>query len=377
MEHTELVELTKRLIHPAVFETIREPLLVLDPRLEVVAANRSFYEGFDESPDDVIARPIFSLGNGQWEIPSLRELLEKVLPREDEFNGFQVDHDFPSIGRRIFHLNARGIVTDASKPRLILLAFEDITTKVWADRKRKSRSQDLERSNADLEQFSIIASHDLQAPLNRISSFADLLVASANERLTDQERGYLEKLLAQTRRMRQLMQDLLLFAKVAERDLPFERVDLGEVMRDVLGELQPDIAGAAARIDIGELPIIKGRKFQLRQMFHNLIENSIKYRRTDVPLIVKVTGSVGPDGAVTLSFRDNGTGFKAEEANVIFEPFRRLPGHANEYKGTGMGLAICDRVMENHAGAISASGQPGEGAIFTATFPPANGGASS
>src|SRR5688572_397597 len=108
MERNELQELSKRLIHPAVFDTIREPLLILEPRLEVVAANTSFYTAFDEVAEDVIGRPIFALGNGQWDIPSLRELLECVLPRDNEFNGFQVDHDFPSIGRRIFHLNARG-----------------------------------------------------------------------------------------------------------------------------------------------------------------------------------------------------------------------------------------------------------------------------
>ena len=370
MEHVELVELTKRLIHPAVFETIREPLLILDPRLEVVAANTSFYNSFDESPEDVIARPIFSLGNGQWDIPSLRELLEKVLPRSDEFNGFQVDHNFPSIGRRIFHLNARGIVTDASNPRLILLAFEDITAKVWADRQIKNRTQDLERSNADLEQFSNIAAHDLQSPLNRISSYSDLLFASANDRLNEKEKGYLGKLQAQAKRMRLLMQDLLLFAKVAELDLPFEQVDLKDVLQEVLNELQPEITAAGARIESVELPIIKGRTFQLRQMFHNLIENSLKYRRKGVPLLIKVMGSVGPDRALKLSFSDNGIGFKQEEAKVIFEPFQRLHGHSNEYKGTGMGLAISHRIMESHSGSIFASGLPGEGATFTASFPP-------
>lgn len=366
---TEVEKFARRLSHPAIFDTVREPMLVLDERFRVIRASASFYSCFNEKPKSVLGRPVFSLGNGQWDMPALHELLESLLSQKKSFNDFQVDCTFPSIGRRIFYLNAREIIPESASPRLILLAFQDMTHKFGANHRLKRRISDLERSNMDLEQFANIVSHDLQSPLNRISSFADLMASSAKDRLTDKEKAYLASLQTQSRRMRFLIQDLLFFAKIATQDQPIEEVDISELVNEVLGNLQEEINGTHAKLEIGDLPVLKGRKFQLRQLFQNLIENSLKYRRKDVPPVITIKGIMDADGNVQLALRDNGIGFKQQEAEQIFEPFHRLHGSGNEYRGTGMGLTICRRIIENHGGRIEAKGEPGKGSTFIIRFP--------
>jgi len=369
MLKAEIEGFARRIAHPAIFDTVREPLLVLDDEFNVIRASASFYRVFDERAESVLGRSLFSLGNNLWDISSLHEILEKVLPERSSFDDFQVDQVFPSIGRRVFHLNAREIAPEEASPRFILLAFQDITQKVWADHRLKEKSADLERSNSDLEQFASIASHDLQSPLNKISSFTDLLAKSAKERLTDQEKSYLEVLDRQSQRMRLLMQDLLVFAEIASHDQPLEDVDLAAVLNDVLSNLQAEVTHSGAKIEIGKLPCVRGRKSRLMQLLLNLIQNALKYRKKDVPPLISVSSNSEADGALVLSVKDNGIGFEQEDAKQIFQPFRRLHGSGSEYKGTGMGLAICHRVMADHGGSIKAVSTPGEGTTFFATFP--------
>jgi two-component system CheB/CheR fusion protein len=369
MLRVQAEEFARRIAHPAIFDTVREPLLVLDDEFQVIRASASFYRVFDESAENVLGRSLFSLGDNLWDIPSLHDILEKVLPERSSFDDFQVDQIFPSIGRRVFHLNAREIVSEKASPRFILLAFQDITQKVWADRRLKKKSAELERSNSELEQFASIAAHDLQSPLNKISSFTDLLTTSANERLTDQEKSYLEMLSRQSQRMRLLMQDLLVFAEIASQDQPLEDVDLATLVNDVISNLQNEVTESNAKIEIGKLTRVRGRKARLMQLLQNLIQNALKYRKKDVPPLIFVSSNLREDGALVLSVKDNGIGFEQKYAEQIFEPFRRLHGSGSEYKGTGMGLAICHRVMADHGGSIRALSTPGQGATFFSTFP--------
>ncbi len=369
MLQLEAEDFARRIAHPAIFDTVREPLLVLNDEFLIIRASKSFYRVFDESAENVLGRSLFSLGDNLWDIPSLHDILEKVLPERSSFDDFQVDQIFPSIGRRVFHLNAREVLPEKASPRFILLAFQDITQKVRADRRLKEKSVELERSNSDLEQFATIAAHDLQSPLNKISSFTDLLAISAKDRLTDQEKTYLEMLDRQSQRMRLLMQDLLVFAEIASRDQPLEEVDLAALLQDVLGNLQAEVTHSEAKIEIGKLGSVKGRKSRLMQLLQNLIQNALKYRKKDVPPLILVDSHLEADGTLSLSVKDHGIGFDQKNADEIFEPFRRLHGSGSAYKGTGMGLAICHRVMADHGGSIRAVSKPGEGATFYVTFP--------
>lgn len=362
-------ELVYRLVHPAVFDTIREPLLILDASLSVLAANPAFYRTFDEAPKTVIGRGVFDLGDRQWDIPELRSLLESVLPLQRKFESFEIDHDFPSIGRHVFHLNAREIVPEETSPRVILLAFEDVTQRIWLTRRSDEAAAELQRSNSDLAQFSNMAAHDMQAPLNKIASFLDLATHSAGDRLTDKEKGFIETAKTQTDRMSMLLQDLLVFGKLASGSHPLEDVDIGRIVSDVEENLHEEIQIAGGEFEIGPLPVIKGKRFQIRQLVRNLIENSLKYRRKDVTPKIRISADTGSDGRVDLSVQDNGIGFSADQAEIIFEPFRRLHGSGSGYKGTGMGLAICRRVMEGHSGSIRGEGSPDRGARFVASFP--------
>jgi two-component system CheB/CheR fusion protein len=367
MEVKDLESISYRINGLAIFETVREPMVVLDSRLRVIMTNRAFYRVFKTDAENTLGRSIYQLGNNQWDIPELHELLENILPSSKTFDGFHVEHTFPEIGHRIFLLNAREIIPESSPPRLILLAFEDITDRVAADRQKEGRTRELERANDKLENFAMSAAHDLQSPLNKIATYVDLLVESFHNRLSDQEKKYVEHLKSQPNKMRLLINDLLMFAQVSSKSFPIEIVSLNAIIQDALNSLSDEIRGANATIRVGTLPTMKGRKFQLRQLFINLLTNALKYRKADTPLVVTIDVQNVQDGCIRLYVKDNGIGFDGQKAEEIFEPLRRL--HGREYAGTGLGLAICRRAAEDHGGRICAESTPGGGATFIVSFP--------
>jgi PAS domain S-box-containing protein len=153
-----------------IVETVRESLLVLDPDLKIISANNSFYQTFKVAPENTIGQFLYDLGNRQWDIPRLRILLEEILPGETEVRDFEVEHEFLTIGRHTMLLNARRIIRENSRSHLILLAIEDITMRRCAEEKLKNLANELERSNAELEHFAYLASHDLKSPILAIGS---------------------------------------------------------------------------------------------------------------------------------------------------------------------------------------------------------------
>lgn len=232
----------------------------------------------------------------------------------------------------------------------------------------KALVQDLARSNQALEEFAYMASHDLREPLIAITSFGDLLRDEYGEELTGEGREYLQRIQKAAGRLRELVDDLLAYSRVNAGERRFIPLDLRRLVDEVAGELKAGLEAADGRVTTGELPEIEADEPRMRQLFLNLIGNAIKYRRPGVPLRVTIeTRDAGADG-VEIVVRDNGIGFEQGYAEQILEAFERLhTRHA--YDGTGVGLAICRRVVEQHGGTLRAEGTPDEGAAFYITLP--------
>jgi signal transduction histidine kinase len=226
----------------------------------------------------------------------------------------------------------------------------------------------LEQSNRDLEHFAYVASHDLQEPLRKIQAFSDRVTKHYAERLDDQGRDYLSRMSGAAARMQRLIEDLLSLSRVTTKRNAIEPIELGALAREVLGDLEFRIHSTKGRVELGELPRIAGDPVQIRQLFQNLIGNALQFHRPDAPPVVTVSAARRDAYTVELRFADNGIGFEGKDAAKVFLPFQRLHGRA-QYEGTGIGLTICQKIVERHGGTIRAESTPGEGSRFVVTLP--------
>ena len=255
-----------------------------------------------------------------------------------------------------------------------LVATNDTLRAEVAERKRAEQREraaavELRRSNGELEKFAYVASHDLQEPLRKIQAFGDRLSQKYRPVLGDQGIDYLDRMQSSATRMRTLINDLLTFSRVATRTDPFAPVDLGEAVRDALGNLEVRLSESGGKVVVGDLPTVPADATQMRQLFQNLIGNALKFQKPGVPPVVTVsaTGPAGT-GGVRVTVADNGIGFEPQYAERIFDVFQRLHGRG-EYEGTGIGLAICRKIVERHGGTVTARGVPGDGAAFDIVLP--------
>ena len=230
------------------------------------------------------------------------------------------------------------------------------------------RTVELEARNRELQQFAYVASHDMQEPLRKIQTFASLAKEDFGDQIGDDGNHYLDRMQNAAERMSQLLADLLSFSRVATRQHPFVRTTAAAVMQEVLDDLDLTISQAGATVDVDADVPFHADVSQLRQLLNHLVMNAIKFRREDVSPHVRVYSEGRGDEFVRLVVEDNGIGFDEEHAERIFEPFERLHGRGT-YEGTGMGLAICRRIVERHGGTIEARSTPGSGSTFVITLP--------
>ncbi|HEX3978646.1 MAG TPA: ATP-binding protein [Solirubrobacteraceae bacterium] len=226
---------------------------------------------------------------------------------------------------------------------------------------------ELSRSNAELEQFASIASHDLQEPLRKVQTFAAQLNAKESENLSEQGQDFLRRMSDAAGRMRSLIDDLLMFSRVSTQGHPFTAVNLGHVISQVLVDLEVSIEESRALMTVGLMPTIEADPLQMRQLFQNLLGNALKFRRPEVTPELRVEAQV-IDHIAQVTVRDNGIGFDEQYATRIFRAFERLHG-ARAYPGTGIGLALCRKIVERHHGTITATSEIDHGATFTIRLP--------
>ena len=225
----------------------------------------------------------------------------------------------------------------------------------------------LRTSNRELQDFAYVASHDLQEPLRKIQSFADLLRSDYGRLIDDQGNFYIQRMQTAAGRMSDLIKGLLNYSRVRTQGNPFEEVDLKAIVEEVISDLEITISETRGAITVQDLPTVEADPTQMRQLFQNLIGNALKFRDPSRAPVVRVSGSTD-DARCSIEIEDNGIGFPAQYADRIFSPFQRLHGRST-YPGTGIGLAICRRIVERHGGVISAEGVPTEGARFHIILP--------
>ncbi len=262
----------------------------------------------------------------------------------------------------------------------IIGTTRDVTELREHEKSLEDKILELNRSNRELEEFAYVASHDLQEPLRKISTFSQRLQLRFGNKLGDDGNTYIARMVAACDNMRKLIDNLLEFSRISLNNPPPELVDLGLVAKQVLEDLDLNIAETNTKVSVGPLPEVEAIASQMQQLFANILSNSIKFRREDVPLEITINCAEATeqdkkqfqlDNLETyylIHIRDNGVGFEQQYATKIFQLFQRLQGKS-EYPGTGIGLSICKKIVTNHKGVIYAESEPGNGAEFFIILP--------
>jgi len=363
---TKISEDAAREYAESIINTVREPLIVLDQDLRVVTASRSFYEVFKVNPEETMGQLIYDLGNKQWDIPKLRELLETILPEKTTFDNYEVEHDFADIGRRIMLLNARQIQRVSGKERIILLAIDDITEKKKLERDVVKARDVAEASNKELEAFSYSVSHDLRAPLRGIDGFSEALLDDYRDKLDATGKNYLERIRAGTQRMGSLIDDMLKLSRVSRAELKRESIDLSEMVQAILLTVRQNNPARDVKVSIQKDIIIDGDRHLLEIALTNLIDNAWKFTGKTKNARIEF-GTLLKDGKPVIFIRDNGVGFDMTYVGKLFGAFQRLHKIA-EFPGTGIGLANVQRVIHRHGGKVWAESEVSKGATFYFTL---------
>jgi two-component system CheB/CheR fusion protein len=387
-----------RLYAESIIATIREPIIVMDKDMRVRTANQSYYKKFKTSEEETEGKFFFQLRNGLWDLPALRSALENSLLTDGRIADVEIKQRFEETGERILLLNACRIARKDSAELLILLAFEDITDTRNRENDLINFSRELEikvaertlslkeantllkQSNDSLEQFATIASHDLQEPLRKIRTFSALLNERHGKDIAGEARELINKISLAAKRMSELIHDVLNFSKVLDATV-FEQVDLNLILQNVKNDFEILIEQKKAVITQDELPVIKAVPLQMNQLFYNLLGNAIKFSRPDVAPLIHISCTMLTAGEVRahpslnsaasyckIIFSDNGIGINEEFMEQVFLIFQRLNAK-DRFEGTGIGLALCKKIVLNHKGEIYVHSKEGEGTEFHVLLP--------
>jgi PAS domain S-box-containing protein len=339
----------------------------------VTRVNRAECELLGFAWQEMVGRRIWEFMAVEAEKEGSQESVRRKISGEQPLVRFEREYTRSDGTTRIVEIHPTLIRDTAGHGIGIRSFLLDITARKQAEVALMKQAEDLARSNAELEQFASVASHDLQEPLRKILAFADRLQTKSAETLNPEGRDYLARMQNAAVRMQNLIHDLLSLSRVATHAQPFTAVDLADVARTVLSDLETRIARAGGRVEVGPLPIIVADRGQMSQLLQNLIGNGLKFHKADENPVVKVYGELrhgmqGSPDVCTIVVEDNGIGFDQKYAERIFRVFERLHSR-NEYDGTGIGLAICRKIAERHGGSIAATSTPGAGAKFTVNLP--------
>jgi two-component system CheB/CheR fusion protein len=344
-----------------IVETVREPLLVLDPGLRVRSANNAFYRMFQVDASQTLNRPLYDLGNRHWDIPELGRLLDDVISRNRNLEGFRVIHEFGGVGIKVVLLNARRIDQHAGAAPLILLAIEDITAQSQAE-------DSLREANRDLQHFAYAASHDLQEPLRMVTAYTQLLAKELKGNISPKADQFIGFAVEGARRMEMLIKGLRDYWAVNDEKVEQSVVaDCNGALQESLTLLDARIRESGAVITNDPLPTVRAEVLPLVLLFQNIIGNGLKYVGKGERPYIHVSVQRSED-QWHFSVRDNGIGIDDKYLGLIFSPFKRL--HGQDYPGSGLGLAICQRIVERYKGRIWVESTVGKGSTFHFMLPP-------
>jgi signal transduction histidine kinase/DNA-binding response OmpR family regulator len=357
-----------------IVDTVRKPLLILDPALRVRSANRAFYETFHVSPTETENRLIYELGNAQWDIPALRTLLEDIIPAESVFNDFELEHDFPDIGRRVMLLNARKLQA-GHHGELLVLGLEDVTERRRAEEEVAKAREAAENANRTKSLFLANMSHELRTPLNAILGYSEMLQEEAVERELDEFGADLEKIGSAGKHLLALINDILDLSKIeaGKMELFLESFDLAEMIREVTATIRPMVRTNANTLEVelsADLGTMHADQTKVRQGLFNLLSNAVKF--TTEGLITVNADRERMDGREWIVFRvtDTGIGLSAEQLVKLFQDFTQADASTTrKFGGTGLGLALTRRFCQMMGGDVTVHSVPDQGSVFTIKLP--------
>jgi PAS domain S-box-containing protein len=341
----------------SIINTVREPLISLDQDLRVVSVSRSFYEFFKVKPEETLGQLIYDLGNKQWDIPKLRELLETILPQKTTFDDYEVEHDFATIGRRVMLLNARQIEQVSGKERIILLAIEDITERKEIEARLEHAKEAAEQAAQAKSNFLANMSHEIRTPLNGIIGLNDLILKTP---LSPLQQDYLLKSQLSSKALLNVINDILDYSKIEAGKLAFEEkvFSIETVLRNVSDLFEYAILQKSLEIHIDIHPdmpqMLRGDSLRLGQVFNNLVGNAVKFtEKGDITIRVKPIDQTPTHVQLECSIADTGIGMSEEEQAKLFQAFSQTDtSNTRKYGGTGLGLTICKQLIELMGGHI-------------------------
>lgn len=352
------------------------PLQVLQPVIEnglvtdfvYKLTNTAYAAHTAFTPEELVGKKVSEIFPGYFETDSFKNICQVAITGVAN----TWENHYAADGLDIFNLMSAAIMTGD-----VVVHMTDFTRLKSLQLELQRKVNELERSNKSLEEFAHAASHDLKEPIRKIQYFTDQLNSELGKQLDEKQSRLFQRVENATQRMASLIDDLLQYSHVSQRPLKTEVVNLNETIQWVKDDLELVITQKGAQLQVDDLPVIKGYKRQMQQLFQNLVSNAIKYSKENIPAIIKIHSKVVNGGEVDMemekmyhciSVEDNGIGFQQEYGEQIFQMFQRL--HAKvEYSGTGVGLSIARRIVENHHGKILATGIPEVGATFYVYLP--------
>src|SRR4051794_37544511 len=348
-----------------IVDTVREPLLILDATLRVRSANRAFYQTFHVSPGETEGRLIYELGNGQWDIPDLRTLLEDIVPKSSVFDDFELEHTFPSIGRRVMLLNARKLQA-GHHGELLVLAMEDVTERRRVEEEVAKAKEAAEAANRAKSAFLANMSHEIRTPMNAILGFSQLMLR--DQALNHQQNQYLATINRSGEHLLALINDILEMSKIeaGRTTLNPTTFDLPALLKDLemMFRVRTDAKKLSFVVElIGDVPrYVVTDVNKLRQVFINVLGNAVKFtEHGGVGVRVRADGP-GPAGPrLRVEIEDTGPGISADDQAKLFRHFEQTKTGQQAGAGTGLGLAISREVVRLMGGAGTVTSRVGTG----------------
>jgi PAS domain S-box-containing protein len=338
----------------SIVQTVRESLIVLSPDLKVLSVNSHFMKTFKVSREETEGKLLYDLGNGQWNIPELKKVLEQILPTNNPVVDFEVSHDFPHIGKKLMLLNAHRIELEGQYKDRILIAIEDITERRAIEQRK--------------DDFLSIASHELKTPLTTIKGYVQIIGRLTADMQNEKLKGAVEKTTTYVERLNNLISELLDVSRIQSGNIELHKVpfDFDAAVVDAVENLQQ--AGHSHKITVtGKTGCtFNGDESHITQVITNLLSNAIKYSPNQQTVGVHL--SVVSD-YIKFAVTDNGVGIPRDEQPKIFDRFYRVGSTQQHFPGMGIGLYICAEIIRNHEGSIWVESEPGKGSVFSFTLP--------
>ncbi|MFP5212561.1 MAG: PAS domain S-box protein, partial [Acidobacteriota bacterium] len=348
-------------------DTLSEGVAAYDEQGNLTYVNRKFCEILGYSQEEVIGRCVADFLNEEAR-PLLKEQFERR--ERSEQTTWEIEQ-ISKDGRRIPSLmSVSPLLDEEGNFTGGISAITDVTTLKRSERELRLYAAKLERLNREVENFSFIAAHDLQEPLRKIQMFSSMIGTRFHDHIGEEGNGYLDRISASALRMSNLIKSLFSYTRLSSHPETQRTISLTKAAREAVTDLDSAIAEAGGTVTIGNLPEIEADPKQMSQLFFNLIENSIKFRSPDdMPLVKIHEAETVEEGICRIVVEDNGIGFDERYADLMFKPFQKLHGKERGQEGTGIGLALCRKIVDRHGGTITAGGEIGRGATFTITLP--------